>query len=497
MSEPALSAPDVLGGPSPARRLARLSGGTVLPAVIAVAAASVATAGVAVLAFLSGGGTQPEDVLPAGAIAFLKVDLDPAANQKVAVYRLAEKFPASADVVDDEDDVRDQLLGALFEDVEGVDYAADIAPWLGDRAAIAALPSGGEVPDALAAVAYRDRAAAEAGLARLKAADESVVYAFSEKGDYVLLGDSQAVVDAAVEPPSVLGDAASYTEAVDALDGDQIMTGWVDLAAFWGALPPAEREEASRTLGAAGDLSPTGQAVFGARADDRFIEVQGRTLDATADVLRDVEVGGQQVSGMVRELPASTVLALSVSGLGDGLATLYERTAGGPADTQVLRDVAEQAGLSLPQDLRVLLGDETMLGVFGAEDIAVRSRGDDGDAYAVAERIAQSISDSGGPPAADTLRRAEAGVAVGTTPAALDQITASGGGLGDSARFQLAVPDAEDAGMVLYLDVARALELGGPGGDVVDRSTVEPLEAVGLTAEGGDDAGFRLRFTVR
>ena len=488
--------PDVLGSPLPSSRLSRLSAGTVLPAVIGAAAVSVATARVAVLALLYGGGAQPEDVVPASALAFLKVDLDPAANQKLAVYRLAERFPASADKVDDEDDVKDQLLAALFEDAEGVDYAADIAPWIGDRAGIAALPSGGEEPDALAAVAYRDRAAAEAGLSRLKAADPTIVYAFSEKADYVLLGDTQAVVDAAVDPAEVLGDADRYTGAVDALDGDQILTGWVDAAGFWGALTPEERQQASEATGAQGDLAPTGQAVFGVRADDRYLEVQGRTVDATADVLREVEIGGEKGSGMVQDLPESTLLALSVTGLGDGLATLYDRTAGGAADALGLTESAAEFGLSLPQDLRVLLGEETMLAVFGQEDVALRSRGDGEEAFPLAQRLAQAFEDNGGPPTDDKLRDLEAGVAVGAAPAALDQVTASDGGLGDSDRFQLAVPDADDAGVVLYVDVVRLLELG-VAEDTVDRSSVEPLEAVGLTVNGGSDGGFRLRLTVR
>ena len=488
--------PDVLGSPLPSSRLSRLSAGTVLPAVIGAAAVSVATAGVAVLAFLSGGGAQPEDVVPASALAFLKVDLDPAANQKLAVYRLAERFPATADDVDDEGDVKDQLLASLFEDAEGVDYAADIAPWIGDRAGIAALPSGAAEPDALLAVAHRDRDAAEAGLARLKAADETLFYAFSEQADYVLIGDAQEVDDAAVDPAEVLGDSDRYTGAIAELDGDQVVTGWADLGSVWGALTPEDRQEATDALGAPGDLAPTGQAVLGVRADDRWIEVQGRTVDADADVLRQVDIGAQEGSGMVQDLPPSTVLALSVTGLGDGLATLYDRTAGAGPGAADLTGVAEQYGLDLPQDLRTLLGEETVLAVFGAEDVAVRSRSDGDDAFALAQRLAQTLEADGGPPLGDQLRDVEGGLAVGSSPAALDQVTATDGGLGDSDRFQLAVPDAAEAGVVLYVDVVRARELGFDDNDVVDRSSIEPFESIGFTANGGDDGGFRLRLVV-
>src|SRR4051794_27668385 len=42
---------------------------------------------------LSGGGPQPEDVFPGNAFAFAKIDLDPAAGQKIALARLLHKFP--------------------------------------------------------------------------------------------------------------------------------------------------------------------------------------------------------------------------------------------------------------------------------------------------------------------------------------------------------------------------------------------------------------------
>ena len=66
-------------------------------------------------ASLSGGGTQPEDALPAGAIAFAKVDLDPAAGQKVDAIRFLRKFPSLRDRLAEDADLRKVLFDAVAE----------------------------------------------------------------------------------------------------------------------------------------------------------------------------------------------------------------------------------------------------------------------------------------------------------------------------------------------------------------------------------------------
>lgn len=118
------------------------------------------------------------------------------------------------------------LLSALFESNDEVDYDTDIAPWIGDRVGVAAVPSGGDEPGVLAAIAYTDRDGAEAAMHRLQDSDEDgeTFFAFSDKADYVLLGETQATVDAAAGTAQVLADAPAWTDAMKALDGDQIVT---------------------------------------------------------------------------------------------------------------------------------------------------------------------------------------------------------------------------------------------------------------------------------
>jgi hypothetical protein len=515
----------------------------------AVALVTVGLAGTAVAAgaLLSGGGTQPEDVLPSGALAFAKLDLDPAAGQKVALYRLAQEFP---DVeVTGEDSIKDDLLASFFEGSEDIDYATQVEPWIGERVGVGAFPDGddeGDEPDALAAFAYTDREAAEAALPDLVAGDGGF-FAFSEAGDFVLIGDSQQAVDAAASGGSSLADDEGYGTAVGALEGDQIATAWADLEAVWAALPEEDKAAATESYGDA--LTPTGQVVLGVHADASFLEVTGQALGVSTGV--DVaQLGASEGSGMLRQFPDDLLVGLSATGVGEALTSSFEDLRAAIGD-ETLDDLAAQLGLTLPDDLRVLLGDELALGVLDGEEpsfVARTRTSDPAAALAVAEKLsglaglpgseplpeeelapdeegpsAQECDElaaegfaedlgispedlavicpgSGGAPApAEEGRVAplaaqeyEEGIAMGSSEQALARITTPGT-LGSSEAFQQAVPDAASASVVLYADLAGLMGLL-PFGD--DGPDLGALRAVGMTAQGGEDGTFRLRVTV-
>lgn len=458
-------------------------------------ALAVAGSAVAVAAVLSGGGAQPEDVMPAEAFAMVKLDLDPAAGQKLAVYRLAKRFPSLADDVRDEDQIKDELLSALLRDMDELDYETEVQPWIGDRVAVAAMPAA-EEPEPLVAMAFTDRSGAEAAMEKLQASeDEEFFYGFSEKADYLLVGTSQASVDAAVSPERTLADTDAWDEGMDALDGDQIVTAWADLSAVWAALPDEAREQAAEAYGLDSGGELTGTVVAGLHAAADHLEVVGRSVDVRSPFQLGSVVGGKQGTGMVQELPADTVAALSVTGLGEGLAELFETTVGADDPLGLTRG-AQGFGLTLPDDLRTLLGEETLAAAFGESGFGVRSRTSDPDAaYDALQGLAGLIS--GGQDPGQVLRRLEDGVAVGSSPQALDAISGSDGGLGGSAEFEKALPDAGDAGFLAYVDVARALEMAGLdlGGHSAD---LAQLQSLGISGSGDESSStFRLRLTVR
>ena len=105
---------DVLAAGEPEKRRKPQTWWVVGGAAVAVAAL---VGGIAYgAASLSGGGTQPEGALPAGAIAFAKVDLDPAAGQKVDAIRFMRKFPSLRGHVAQDADLRKVLFDAVADD---------------------------------------------------------------------------------------------------------------------------------------------------------------------------------------------------------------------------------------------------------------------------------------------------------------------------------------------------------------------------------------------
>ncbi len=122
---------------------------------------------------LSGGGPQPEEALPASTVAFMKVDLNPSAGQKVDGFRFARKFPElrkQLEGLDENGDLREEVFKAIQKsgDATDLDYEKDIKPWLGDRMAVAAVKDdGGSGPIPVFALAITDQDKAKEGLDKI------------------------------------------------------------------------------------------------------------------------------------------------------------------------------------------------------------------------------------------------------------------------------------------------------------------------------------------
>ena len=166
-------------------------------------------------------GAQPAEALPASTVAYFSVDLDPSGGQKIEAIKTLRKFPGFADNVDLETD--DDLRERFFEEVtksgecEGLDYDADVKPWLGSRAAMAAVDLGEDTPAPVGVVQTTDAGKAEDGLAKLvdtcgagsddgagdSAEDETSeeIGGWVVEGDWIVLAETkeiaQQVVDAA------------------------------------------------------------------------------------------------------------------------------------------------------------------------------------------------------------------------------------------------------------------------------------------------------------
>lgn len=185
---------------------------------------------------LSGGGAQPHDVLPADTFAYVRLDLDPSASQKVDLFRLAKRVPELSKelgIDDEEDDLRKIVLEDVVGSCDGVEYDRDIEPWLGERIGLGVGPQlTGDVPeDIRIAVQVSDEDAARDGIAKLFACDDEE-FGIAFLDGYAIVTPSQKSADAAVKAAEEepLADVESFARTQDALDEQGVLSGWVDVA---------------------------------------------------------------------------------------------------------------------------------------------------------------------------------------------------------------------------------------------------------------------------
>lgn len=476
----------VVTSPAPARR------GRAMSAVLggALLLGLVGTGGyVAYEKVLGGGGAQPESALPATSLAFAKVDLDPSGTQKIDAFRFARKFPAApADVTKDDGDLKRvifelaQKSGAL----KGADYAKDVKPWLGDRFGVAVLPPvSGEDPVIVAALAVTDAATAKSSLAKL--ADGDAVCTVVK--EYALCSDTQASLDTAVSAAAKESLAQSKTYAADLADlgEDGILTFWSDGARSAQWLKQATGQKLP--IGAA----PSGRMIGALRFDGADLELVGKGIGGTKGP-------AGTTANRVGSLPADTVAAVAVSGAADWLKQTWPEldrvlTAQSPG---LLDQVKDQSGLTLPDDLYTVLGNELViafggLDAGGAPKVALVNDSATSDVEAVRSTLATTLGEL-----PLTVRGADGRTIVSMDDGAYAQAVAAGSGLGASATFTGAVPDASGASVVGFVDVGKVLDLAGSDISAEDRKNVEVLRAVGLsvtTSKAGMD--FRLRLTTK
>jgi hypothetical protein len=442
--------------------------------------------GYAVASYVSGGGAQPEEALPADTLAFVKLDLDPAAGQKMAVSSLVDKFPSLTEGEDD-GDLKSTLVTPLLEGNEwGLTYDQDVEPWLGNRMAVAAVPDPGSEAGVAPVVvlAVTDEDAMTERLSTVQDAE----FAFAVRDDFVLLGQTQELVDRLAASGSTLAEAEDYTGDLDALDGDQVAVAWADLAGVQAVVPEAQ-------MGAElGGQALSGRVVLGVHAEDDALEVTGLargTAPAPA-------TAGSEPTRLVGDLPADTVAALSVSGLGQALTTSWAtlEESGIPPEFQ---EQIDALGLDLPDDLGTVLGSDLALAVSG--DLAEPQFGarvlteDPQRATEVLDGVLGS-PDLGLPLTAVPL---DDGYVLATDETLADAL-AQDGGLGDTEVFRSAVADAEDAGAVGFVDLGTVIDqvVAQGGEDAAQVQEFSALRAFGFSATTTDDGGrFTLRVTTR
>jgi hypothetical protein len=527
MSDQTAALPSV--APEPSRRRGRGATIAVVAAVLAVVV--IAGGGFAAWRFLSGGGPRPAEVLPSSTFAVLSVDLDPSGGQKIEAIKTLRKFPTFREdtgVRPDSDVVKAIWDHTIGEECKKIDYAADVKPWIGQRAAVAGveLDKGKATP--VVTVQVKDEAAAKKGFAELaacaKAAGEDD-FGYTVGADYAIVSDSNAHAEAveAAGKKSPLSQDASYQKWTDKAGGPGIANGYASPRAAELIKDSFSKELDSAGPGATKQLDDAIGDFKGAGATLQFKD-GGLELAVAGGGVK--KVGQKSVGAHVGGLPKDTAAVVAGAVDGKKIAGYLDDALGGlgsvseffgGSTTDATDEIEQQTGLRLPADLVTLLGDSFSISVGGdapadLSDVKAPSdvpagylvRGDDTAVKDVVDRLQQhlGVQLSDLPATFDTSK----GKAVlATNPDYAKQLLGNGS-LGKDDTFKDVVPHADVSPFVLYLsldnDWSKAVaKTARDSGDKDDRefaADLGALKALGMSAwNDGTTSHALVRVTVK
>jgi hypothetical protein len=489
-------------GPAASARGSRR--GTVVAAVSLLVVAVLGGGAYAAYAFLDGGGPQPADVLPASTVAVVSVDLDPSAGQKIAAIKTIRKFPALKKSLglDAGDDLRQFVFDKILKegDCHGVDFDTDVKPWIGKRAALAAVDLGEKDPAPAIALQITDEAKARAGVDALVKCTDPKDFAYALGHDYLVASDSAAHAAAILD-----------TGTQRSLAADPTYQRWTGEAGDAGVLSFYVAPRASKYLGHL--LDDLGPGALGLGVDP------SGPLDSAKDALD----GFEGLGGTVRFADGGMELAVAGSGIQQirSLATVGPEVGDLPADTAAalgfgvdqdfatrmldqmvntedpLSDIEQETGLDLPGDLQTLLGRAVTISLGGDAPASVDDIHDVADVPAgvvihgdaarirtvidkLEHRFDLHLSDIPVVVESSTDR-----VVLATSKDYADELLGAGR-LGSVDNFRSAVPDADRATGILYVDFDSkwrdSLIAMAEGGDTEEAdANTAPLTALGLS----------------
>ena len=469
--------PDQIQGPLRHSETQRRGWARVTIALVATATAVVlAAGGVYAYSALSGGPAQLAAHTPGDAVAYLEVNLDPPAAQKVAAIRFLRKFP-DAKTGDENGSLLDSVIEPLIPDEKSRRlYTEDVKTWLGDHAAVVADPQGGTVRTVVLAETT-DEDKTRTGLDRINAeqADEKSKVRYAIADGVVYLAETQQAADTAARD-----GGATALDANGTFGGDVKKVGTDGIVTFWTDLTSAAKYDAQ-----VGGSAAQGRVAGSLRFTDTTADLRIRTIG------NQTKTGSQAVGPRLAKLPDDTAIAIGLSGGDELVRTAYDQLE--EAGLSRMLDKAERdSGLRLPDDVAALVGSSTVVAFGGTGDqrgLGLVSTTDD---PASARRAADTLLRKVDPDSTLTVRSTADGTVLASSAAYADQLTADGG-LGRQQLFTDSLPDLDRATAVVYVDLQKAADISG---DELP-SEVAALRSVGLTASStGDESDVHLRLVA-
>lgn len=517
--EPGTPTVDILG-PSPARRSGRrgpwLIGGAL---VTALAAGGVAWG----VTWYKSDGAQAAEAVPANAIAYAGLTLDPSGEQKLDALRAFKRFPELRDQLDLGKDLGDvdlnrSLAKLVLGDLDCPQVSLDdVDGWLGERAGLAALPGESEddVVPLLTLEVTSDGDAAR-GLKDLIACSGDDELGAAVSDGWAAISDTEA------HARKALADASSSSLAED--DDYQ---RWTSAAGDRGVLTAYVAPRAATYLesavtdllgGATGvtlgdtELAPLRRAVkafqgaglqAGFDGDALTLETAGGFGKETGERPQD----GARASDLLDRLPDDTAVALAVGaqpplsdedraaldsayreGLANGIA--------GSGTSEEVQDEARRLVADAPSYLDVL---DLLRGGFALAvgrsffetqgdslPIALVVPGDGSGAKALLDQVGSMF----GVPLDELVSQEtrDGRTVVGADKSFNDAIL-DGGGLGSTAGFKKVVPGGDLYGG-LYGDLGPILT------SFDQQDTLGALDRVGFGTTTDDDGTVHLRLRL-
>ena len=443
--------------------------------------------------------------MPSTAFAFARVDLDPDADQKVAIHEFAKKFPGGPKTT--AGDPIDAILTELFKedtikDKPECNYEALIKPWLGKRIGVAAIPGAGGKTQPLLVIQVKDKDKAAAAKTTLTGdacgtpePDETQLRGFTMVDDYAVLSTTQADVDGAIAATKTksLKNADHFAKDIATLEDNQIVVAWADLTRAFAAASKEAPKLGMVPNSIAAEIK--GRVVVGMHMGNDFAELTGNVIDGPPI---PGEASGD--ASTIKALPKNTVVAISASGvqkqLQDSLKKMQD--SGLPLD-DMLEGAGKAYGLNIQEDLLPLLGSTMTLSVgeipednpLDAEFGLQSTVEDPAKAAAIGKKLSALAKQQGVPVEAQVK-----GNTFYLTSKGYAAELQKDGGLGDSPIFVKAMGDLSGKLTgAAYVDFATLAKFGAGTGAGED---LEHLSAIGVTARVDEGIQkIRMRLVVK
>ncbi len=279
--------------------------------------------------------------LPGNALGVVSINLNPPGSDQLAVKGIVEKFPEFTEGLDiTEGNYKQALWEFVADKSENAPSWDEVKGWLGDSVAFG-IYSGdkSDSPKLVAAVQATDTAKAETAIKGWLADEKDLQTRVVD--NFVLVSDSEIPSADEIKKGS-LADDAEYKADMAKLTGSYLATVWADSKGL---------AEALQNVSGTTSANIQGRMAAG-------LKVDGNTVVLEASSYSDVKVAkGEAVDGIVGGLPGDAVGAVGFSTPLESIKAVWDQLKDQPQTEQALT----QLGLTSPEDLSTLFGDQTAI----------------------------------------------------------------------------------------------------------------------------------------